>query len=77
MAVHIRETTFGSVLSVGKLFMIQSQQVKYGGMEVVDVDLVLDRFVSKFICGSECKRRFDAGSHQPGGEALDVMVAPC
>ncbi len=77
MAVHIRETTFGSILSVGKLFMIQSQQVKYGGMEVVDVDLILDGFVSKFICGTECERRFDACAHQPGGEALDVMVASC
>ncbi len=44
-------------------------------MEVVNVDDVLDSLVAELISGAEAKPMLDAGTGEPCGKALGVMVA--
>lgn len=59
----------------GALGVIEPEDVEHGGVEVMDLDLVLDRLVSPVVGAAIGKPRFDAAAGHPGGEAEGVVVA--
>ena len=51
------------------------QQVQHRGVQVVDVDDVLDGVVAELVGGAVGDAALDAAAGQPHREALDVVVA--
>lgn len=49
LAAHVGEALVSCVMSIGQLQMVQSHQVKDGGVQVIDVCPVLNRAQSDFI----------------------------
>ena len=52
---------------MGQAQMIQAELVQDGGVEVVDVDLVLDGEVAVIVSRAVEGAAFDAAAGQPGG----------
>ncbi len=52
MARDIRETEIASRIPVGELFVIDTEQMQDGGMQVMDVHLVLLREIAVVIGGA-------------------------
>ena len=55
--------------------MIESEQVEHGGVEVVEVDLVLDRIVPVFVGGAMTDARLDTASGQEHRQRVRVVVS--
>src|SRR5580765_3361372 len=55
--------------------MVQAQEMKNGGLNVVDMNLVLDGVEPQLVRASQRLPRFDASAGKPHGEGIDVMVA--
>jgi hypothetical protein len=51
ISMHIRQTEVTASVAVGQFQVIQPQQVQDGGVEVVEVDLVLHRVVTIVVGG--------------------------
>ena len=56
--------------------MIQAEEMQNGGMDIVDVDRVLDRVHAEFISRSVNQSAFDSAAGQPRGEAFRMVVPP-
>jgi len=65
-----------TIESVGQLCVFKSEQMQQRGVEVVDVDLVLDGLVAEGIGCAIVEAAFDSRSGQPDGEAIGVVIAP-
>ena len=59
---------------VGKALMVESEAVKEGGVEVVDVDGVFDRLGTMVVGASMRIPSADAASGHPDSESLMVVV---
>ena len=55
--------------------VVDAQQMKHRGVQVVDVDHVLDGVVAELVGLAVGDAGLDAAAGQPDGKALDVMVA--
>ena len=55
--------------------MVESQQMQYCGVEVVDVDDVFHGFIAKLVCCSVTEGGFHTGTGKPAGEAFRIMVS--
>lgn len=70
LAMHIGQAEITALESIGELPVIHSEQVQERGVEIVDVDFVLDGIEAKFIGATIDRARLDAATgHQ--------MVYPC
>ena len=72
---HIGQAEVATGVSVGQLFMIDSQQVQQRGVHIVHVDLVLNRFMPEFIGRPKGKTRFDTAATQEVSKAFRVVIA--
>lgn len=75
MSMHIGQTEITSIIAIGEPFVIESQLVKEGGVQVVHMHLVLHGVVSEFIGGAVTESGFEAATGQPHGETARVVVA--
>ena len=50
--MHISEAEVPALATEGKSFMVDAELMKNGGMEVVDVDFVLDGVVAELVGGT-------------------------
>ncbi len=73
--MNIRQPALGAVVVIRELLMVQAQQVKDGGVEVVDIHHVFNRLVAEGIGGAEAESVLDARAGEPGGESLGVVIA--
>ena len=48
MAVDVRQPVVASLMAIGQSFVIDAEEVKTGGVEVVDVNWILDNSEAKF-----------------------------
>ena len=55
--------------------MIESEGVKHGGVQIVDVHLVLGHLVSKLIGGTVNLSAFNASAGHPCAERFAVVVS--
>src|SRR6266545_6986343 len=74
-AVDIREPALDAIVVESQSRVIQTQQMKQRGVQVVDGAGVLDRLVTKFVGGAVAEPAFHARAGQPDGEPVRVVVA--
>lgn len=74
VTMDIGKAAFEAIVVIGQAFVIETEEVEDGGVEVVDGGDVFSGFVAEVIGGSVGVGGFDSGSHEPGGEAVGVMV---
>ena len=55
--------------------VIDSEEVEHGGMQVADVDDIVDRVVTHLVGGPVRDASFDSAAGHPHGKALDVVIA--
>ena len=75
MAGDVGEAVVTAVVAVGELFVIEPEHVEDGGVEVVDVDLILGDADAAVVGGAVDGATFDAGAGHPGRKR-PVMVFP-
>src|SRR5687767_1634860 len=49
VAVDVGEAEVSAGVAVGELFVVEAEEVKHGGVEVVDVDFVFGGFEAEFV----------------------------
>ena len=74
MPVNIGEPIMAALEFIGKFLVIEAEEVEEGGLEVVDVDLVLDRVEADVVRGSVGDAGFDAATGHPDGEGVGMVV---
>lgn len=75
LTVNIGEAEVASAVAVGQGFVIEAQKVEKGGVEVVDVDLVLHGGEAEVIGGTMNVSTLDPSAGHPGGKSVVVVVA--
>ena len=55
--------------------MIYAEQMKHGGMKVVNFIAVLDRFISKFIGTAHADSLLDPSAGKPHGKTKRIVIA--
>ena len=74
-AVDVGQAEVAAGVAVGEFFVVEAEELEHGGVEVVDVDTVLDGLESEFVGGAVDVSAFNAASGEPGGEAVVVVIA--
>ncbi len=75
VSVHIGQSSLDAVVVEAESTVIESSDVKDGGMEVVNAGGLLDRLVSKRVGRPIGERRLDSSTGHPCGEAIGVVIA--
>ena len=73
--MHIRETALDPVVLEGQSFVVETEEMKDGGIEVVDGEDIFDGLASEFIGHAMAETAFHAGSGKPAREAVRIVVA--
>ncbi len=64
-----------SVVAEGELFVIETEQVEEGGVEIVHVDLAVHGEVPEVVGGAPGESGFHTAAGEPGGEAAGIVIA--
>src|SRR5262249_40644326 len=75
LAVDVSQTVVAAGVAVGQALVIDAQEMQDRGVEVVDMDLVLDGVPAEFVGGPVCEPAAHAAAGHPHREAVGVMVA--
>ena len=75
-AVHVGQSKVASLITVGQLLMINSEQMKNGGLQVMHVDGVLHDVHAIVIGLSIAEPGLYSATGQPVSEAIRVMITP-
>jgi len=75
MTMHVGQPHVSTAETEGAFGMIYAEQMKHGGMKVVDFIAVLDRFVSKFIGTAHADALLDAAPGKPHGKPKGIVIA--
>ena len=74
-AFHPSQPEIEPLVPVGKPFVIHSQQMEQGRVQVIHVDRILSDVVAEIIGGSPGHPRLDPSPRKPHGEASWVVVS--
>ena len=74
-AFHVGQSKVAAGVSVGELFVVESQCRQNGGVQVCDLNEVLDGFVSVVITATVSDSRLDAAPSHPQCECVGVVIA--
>ena len=72
---HVGQPEVAALEAVGQPLVVDAEQVQHRGVQVVDVDDVLDGVVAELVGRAVGDAALDAAAGQPDREALDVVVA--
>lgn len=75
MAVDVGEAEIATGVTEGQFFVIETEEGKDGGVEIVNVDFVFSGLETEFIGGTVDITSFDPAAGQPGGEAVMIVIA--
>ena len=75
VALDVGEAEVAAGVAVGEFFVIETEEMEDGGVEVVDVDAVLGGLESEVVGGAVDVAAFDAPACQPHGESVVIVVA--
>ena len=76
MAIDVGEPAFEPVVVIGEPLVIETEQVQYGRVEVVNRGDIHGRAPAEIVGGSVAHASLHACSHHPGREGVGVVVAP-
>ncbi len=65
LALHIGQPKIAPLVAIGQLFVQQSKAMQNGGVEVVNVNFILDDVEAELIRPSDNLASFDASTRQP------------
>src|SRR6266542_4234018 len=71
---HVGQAEVAALEAVDQLRVVDAEQIEHRGVQVVDVDRVLDRGVAELVGGAVGQPAFDPAAGQPEGKTLDVVV---
>src|ERR1051326_281253 len=71
---NIRQPEITSVVPVGQLLVVETQQGQDGGVQIMNVHLVFDCCTAKLAGGAVDGATFDAAPGQNGAEGFGVVV---
>src|SRR5512144_2374883 len=74
LAAHIRKAEVPSLELVSQAGVIQAEQMQNRGLQVVNVNLVLNDVVSEFISGTQRDALLDAGPGQPDRKRSRMVI---
>ena len=74
MPVHIRETTLEAIMVKAESFVIESHQVKDGGIKIVNARRILLGLGSKSIAFTIAMALLHACSRKEAGEGIRIMI---
>src|ERR1051326_9119355 len=74
-AADVGQAEISSGIAISKFFVIEAQEMKHGGMKVVDVDWVLNSAIAELVGRAVDVSAFDAAARQPDGEAVVIVIA--
>ena len=75
MSMHIGETEVAAGVAEGELFVIETELVEDGGMQVMHVDFAIDGHMADVVGEAVGEAGFEAATGDPDGEAERVVVA--
>ena len=73
--MHIGEAEVTASVAVSEAFVVNAQEMENGGVQVVNVDAIVDGAEAEVIAGAVGHAALDAAAGQPHGEAPAVVVA--
>ena len=78
VAVNVGQPAVDTVVTEGQLFVVDAQQVKHRGVDVVDLAgaIAVEWFVAPLVGWPVADAAFDAPATQPVGEDVRVVVSP-
>src|ERR1041385_6174458 len=75
LTLHIREPEVAALEAIGKLLVIEAEQVQERGMQIMDVNFVFDHVEPKFIGFAETKAALETAASHPHRKCLGMMIA--
>ena len=76
MSVNIGDPAFGAVEVVGETFVVETEEVENGSVEIVERLYIVGRLPAEFVGAADADTGIHTGTHEPAGEAFDVVIAP-
>ena len=73
-SIDVGDAIVTPLMTISEVFVVETEEVEDGGMEVVHVHLVFDRPVTEFIGGSVGESAFGSAASQPHCETIGIMV---
>ena len=74
--MHIGQAEVAAGMAEGEFFVVEAQQVKNRGVEIVDVDFLFGGGKTEFIGSAMDVSSFHTAAGHPHCEAVIVVVAP-
>ena len=74
MAMDISEAEVAALAAEGEAFMVDAELVKNGGVEIVDVNLVLNGVKAELVGGTVGEAGLHSTAGHPHCEAVRVMI---
>src|SRR5947207_15404396 len=74
-AAHIRQPEIAPGVTVGEFLMIKAEQVQHRGVQIVDVNRILDGAIAEFVGRAVNVSAFHPAAREPDREAIMIMVA--
>jgi hypothetical protein len=75
VAVHVREAEVAALETERQPLVIEAEQVKDRGVQIVNVRAVLHRVEAEFVRAADAHAAFEAAAGEPHGEGVDVVIA--
>ena len=75
MPVHVGEAALNAVVVEGEAFVVYTEEVEGGGVEIIGVGGVFVGLPAELVGGSVADASLDASAGQPGGKGPCVVVA--
>ena len=73
--VDVGQPEVAAIETVRQLLVVETQQVKDGRMQIVDMHAVLDSMVTEVVGGAVNHAALDAASREPHRVAVGIVVA--
>src|SRR5439155_3094298 len=73
--VDIGQSEVPAAVAEGELLVVHAHEVQEGGVQVVDVHLILDGIEAELVGGAVGESALDAAAGEPDGEAGAVVIA--
>ena len=74
-SVDVCQAKVTTAVTVRELFVVETHEVQYGGMEIVHVHAILYGGTAELVCRTVGESGFHSTAGHPDGESVVVMVA--
>src|SRR3954469_3329939 len=75
LTLYVGQAKVAALEAVGEFLMIDAEETKHCGMQIVHFDDLPDRTVSELVGRAIGQAAFDSRARHPDGKARNVMVA--